>query len=156
MKLHFILSAASLAAAVALPEPELSSGKVSYDGYKMFHVEVGDLEGYSALESLLAGLPDAIPIEACTSHSDHLDVAVPAHSLNAFDALNLTSTVIHEDLGAAIAAEGALEPYLGQLPSHVLRSVYTHYIFQPPQRLAPCHLRRGSTRTIRTLTISHS
>jgi carboxypeptidase A4 len=97
-----ILSAASLAAAAAT--------KVSYDGYQMFHVETATLGDFDDLSSKIAEIPDAIPLQAC-SHKSHLDVAIPANGLDAFNALNLDAKLVHEDLGAAIAEEGPLVPY---------------------------------------------
>jgi carboxypeptidase A4 len=104
MKLsRLILSAASLAATAV-------SEQVNYDGYKMFHVETATLGDFNDLHTMIADIPDAIPIQGCSAKS-HLDVAIPASGLDAFAALNLSATVVHEDLGAAIAEEGPLVPY---------------------------------------------
>lgn len=122
------LSTASLATAAVLPEAE---AKTNYDGYKLFKVDVpADAnEGMASLYSLGSSLTDTIPLQGC-SHEDHLDFAVPAHELDAFYALNLTSTLIEDDLGAAIAAEGPLVPYAGKqssLPLTLFWSVFTDH-----------------------------
>lgn len=108
---NIALSAASLASAVVLPE---ASGKVNYDGYKLFHVDVpaDATEGLSTLYSLSSSLKDTVKLQGC-NHDDHLDFAVPAHEVDAFHSLGLNGTVVEEDLGAAIAAEGPLVPYAG-------------------------------------------
>lgn len=114
--LGLTLSAASLASAAALgateaTEPE--TGKISYDGYKLFHVDAP--QGVSSLYTQAMALADTVPLQGC-SHSDHLDFAVPANEIEAFEALGLNYTVVEEDLGAAIAAEGPLVPYTGEKP----------------------------------------
>ncbi|KAI6087260.1 hypothetical protein F4821DRAFT_116651 [Hypoxylon rubiginosum] len=85
-------------------------GKVVYDGYKIFRVASGsDVAAFEAqLESL-----EAIDLTHNHGHVDeeHFDVAVPPESLPAFDALNLTSQVLSDDLGADIALEGDLAEY---------------------------------------------
>ncbi|KAI0128689.1 zinc carboxypeptidase [Xylariales sp. AK1849] len=124
--LHLILPAASLAFAAVVPE---ASSKVNYDGYTLFHVEA--TEGTFALQGQIAPLADSIALQGCT-HDDHLDVAVPEHEVEAFQALNLNAKVIHEDLGAAIAEEGDLVPYeapaaAGALPPASWFSAYHTY-----------------------------
>jgi carboxypeptidase A4 len=106
------LSAASLASAAVLPE---TSSKVNYDGYKLYRVDVpaDSTEGLSSLYSLGASLTDSVTLQGC-AHDDHLDFAVPAHELDAFQALALNGTLVEDDLGAAIAAEGPLVPYAGE------------------------------------------
>ncbi|KAK6065620.1 zinc carboxypeptidase [Seiridium cupressi] len=105
------LSAASLASAVVIPE---TSGKVNYDGYKLFHVDMpaDATEGLSTLYNLGSSLTDTVKLQGC-NHDDHLDFAVPEHELDAFNALALNGSLVEEDLGAAIAAEGDLVPYVG-------------------------------------------
>lgn len=93
------------------------AAKVNYDGYTMFHVETAGLGAFSDLSSQIAEIPDAIPIQGCSTKS-HLDVAIPADGLDAFNALNLNAKVVHEDLGAAIAAEGPLVAYERWCPHH--------------------------------------
>lgn len=104
-----VLSAASLASAAVLPD---ASTKVNYDGYKLFHVDVpvDATEGLSSLYSVSSSLADTVKLQGC-NHDDHLDFAVPAHELEAFYALGLNGTIVEEDLGAAIAAEGPLVAY---------------------------------------------
>ncbi|KAI5860582.1 hypothetical protein GGS23DRAFT_606845 [Durotheca rogersii] len=85
-------------------------GKVVYDGYKILRVVPGgDVAAFEAqLESL-----EAIDLTHNHGHLDeeHFDVAIPPESLAAFEALNLTSEVLSEDLGADIALEGELAEY---------------------------------------------
>lgn len=106
------LSAASLASAAVLPE---ASGKTNYDGFKLFHVDVpaDASEGLMSLYSLGSSLQDTEKLQGC-GHDDHLDFVVPPHELDAFYALGLNGTLVEEDLGAAIAAEGPLVPYVGK------------------------------------------
>ncbi|KAL7625942.1 hypothetical protein AAE478_002711 [Parahypoxylon ruwenzoriense] len=85
-------------------------GKVIYDGYKIFRVTTGsDVASFEAqLETL-----EAIDLTHNHGHVDeeHFDIAVPPESLPAFEALNFTSNVLSEDLGADIALEGNLGQY---------------------------------------------
>ncbi|KAH8673720.1 hypothetical protein BX600DRAFT_433335 [Xylariales sp. PMI_506] len=123
--LQVALSAASLAAAVVIPQAD---SKVNYDGYKMFRVQAP--EGLNVLETQLSGLTDTISVQPC-SHGNHLDVVVPEHELAAFEALNMDAEVVHDDLGAAIAEE-TFEPYLGPevagaLPSATWFDAYHTY-----------------------------
>ncbi|KAF3019379.1 hypothetical protein G7054_g15030 [Neopestalotiopsis clavispora] len=123
------LSAASLASAAVLPE---TSSKVNYDGYKLYRVDVpaDSTEGLSSLYSLGASLTDSVTLQGC-AHDDHLDFAVPAHELDAFQALALNGTLVEDDLGAAIAAEGPLVPYAapvaGALPDDSWFDAYHSY-----------------------------
>lgn len=83
-------------AAVVAPREE----KVSYDGFKVFRINTGD---------------ELVPIQEKLStfdlqpwnidFSQHMDVAVPPAQVEGFEALGLGATVMHEDLGADIAAE---------------------------------------------------
>ena len=85
----------------------LAYAKVSYDGYKAFHI---DIEGdYDEVESSLINL-DYVPLSCQDSHSS-LEFAISPDNLEAFDALQLNATVIIEDLGEDIKAEGGIEPW---------------------------------------------
>jgi murein tripeptide amidase MpaA len=88
------------ALAVALP---LVYAKVSYDGYKSYHVETeGDHEAFwSAIEDLDL---DHVSL-GCDNHPDVIDIAVAPGSLAAFEALPFNLTVTSEDMGADMALE---------------------------------------------------
>ncbi|XXH04339.1 hypothetical protein Hte_010753 [Hypoxylon texense] len=126
--LRSLLLAAPLTAALRLDR----RGKVVYDGYKVFRVAAGsDVTAFEAqLESL-----EAIDLTHNHGHVDeeHFDVAIPPESLSAFDALNLTSQVLSDDLGVDIAVEGDLAEYPGldlsaaALPSLSWFSAYHAY-----------------------------
>ncbi|KAI1409469.1 hypothetical protein F5Y13DRAFT_90757 [Hypoxylon sp. FL1857] len=88
-------------------------GKVVYDGYKIFRVVPGiDAATFEThLESL-----EAVDLTHNHGHigEEHFDIAVPPENLPAFEALNFTSEVLSEDLGADIALEGELAEYPGK------------------------------------------
>jgi carboxypeptidase A4 len=91
------------ALAVALP---VVYAKISYDGYKTYHVEAdGDHEAFwdavGELEHVSLG---------CESHPDSIDVAIAPSALDTFEGLGFNFTVTSEDLGADIAKE-EFEPY---------------------------------------------
>ncbi|KAI2636233.1 hypothetical protein GGS26DRAFT_581163 [Hypomontagnella submonticulosa] len=104
--LQYLLLLAPLTVALRLDR----RGKVVYDGYKIFRVAPGsDVAAFEAqLESL-----EAIDLTHNHGHveEEHFDVAVPPENLPAFEALNLPSQVLTEDLGADIALEGELAEY---------------------------------------------
>ncbi|KAH7160503.1 hypothetical protein B0J13DRAFT_494150 [Dactylonectria estremocensis] len=95
-----------LLATVGLLLP-LAAAKVSYDGYKAFSIEAGD--DYEAVGNILADLK--FVSLSCESAHETFDVAIAPESLAAFEALDLNTTIISEDLGAEFAAEGELEDY---------------------------------------------
>lgn len=82
------------------------AAKVSYDGYKVYHIDTADFE---ATESALSGI-EYVSLD-CESNHKTLDVAVAPGSLAAFAALGLDAELQTEDLGAQIAAEGEPQPY---------------------------------------------
>lgn len=90
-----------------------SAHKSTFEGYKVYQIEVGS-NHEASLKSRLQELPI---IELSHSHghggASTLDIAVPPEHLEAFDALNFTAAILSEDLGADIAAEGPLGPYPG-------------------------------------------
>ncbi|KAI1773612.1 hypothetical protein F4818DRAFT_442919 [Hypoxylon cercidicola] len=106
--LQSLLLVAPLTVAVRLDR----RGKVVYDGYKVFRVVPGtDVASFEAqLESL-----EAVDLTHNHGHveEEHFDIAVPPESLSAFDALNLTSQVLSDDIGVDIALEGDLAEYPG-------------------------------------------
>lgn len=94
-----------LASAAVLPLHERS---VSYDGYKVFRVTTGD--ALASVQERLATLQ----IESWNHDvAQHLDVVISPDQLGAFQSLGLNVTVMHEDLGADIAAESAVEDSTG-------------------------------------------
>lgn len=92
-----------LVAAVALPEKE---AKVDYAGYKIFRVDVGSDAAVTAEVSQLA----AHVLNPGSTGA--VDVVVAPDSVAAIEGLGVTSTVLDEDLGASIAAEGELSQAL--------------------------------------------
>ncbi|KAK8049955.1 hypothetical protein PG994_011685 [Apiospora phragmitis] len=100
--LEAILTVASLASAAVTAVPE----QVVYDGFKVFRVNA--TEGLPSLKSKIASLAQTLELY---SHPDHMDVAVAPSDFAAFEALDLPSEILDEDLGASIAAEGPLVSY---------------------------------------------
>jgi hypothetical protein len=90
---------------LALP---LVAAKVSYDGYKAFHIDAP--EDFDDVEAKLEDIKYVSM--ACESNHRGFDIAVAPDSLAAFEDLGLKVDVLHEDLGADIALEGALAPYM--------------------------------------------
>lgn len=86
------------------------AAKVSYDGYKAFHIETSDFE---ATQAALEGL-EYVSLN-CESDHKTLEVAVAPGSLKAFEALDLNTEVTIEDVGVEIATEGELKPYKGKI-----------------------------------------
>lgn len=71
--------------------------RVSYYGYKAFSVTTND--DLSALKKKL----DSIEFHSLgygKVHGDHFDIAVSPNRLSAFEALDLETTLLSEDLGA--------------------------------------------------------
>lgn len=102
-----------LATAVALPERE---AKVDYTGYKVLRVDVGS---------------DAAVTEEVSQIAAHVlnpgstgavDVVVAPDSVSALEGLGVSSTVLDEDLGASIAAEGEISQALAGELSHLMLS----------------------------------
>ncbi|KEY74062.1 hypothetical protein S7711_02652 [Stachybotrys chartarum IBT 7711] len=89
---------------LALP---LVAAKVSYDGYKAFRIN--NLDNWDATERTLTEL-EYVSL-SCEHNHQTLDVAIAPEHLDAFNALNLDATVVTEDVGAELAAEGELQPY---------------------------------------------
>lgn len=83
----------------------VASAAKSYDGYRTYRVTAGgDAAGArAALNSI--ELEDIWEDKLDTSGG--VDVVIPPNLIETFEALGLESTVLQEDLGAAIAAESA-------------------------------------------------
>lgn len=102
------------------------AAKVSYDGYKVYHIDTADFE---ATESALSGI-EYVSLD-CESNHKTLDVAVAPGSLAAFAALGLDAELQTEDLGAQIAAEGEPQPY--RCTSSSSSSSPSSHAFSPSQ-----------------------
>jgi hypothetical protein len=88
-------------AAVVIPRAD---EPVSYDGFKVFRIATGD--DLQAVEEKLASF-SAEPWNR--DISQHLDIALAPEQLADFEALGLNVTVMHENLGADIAAESIVD-----------------------------------------------
>ena len=103
-----------LATAAVLPERD---AKVDYTGYKVLRVDVGSDDAVTAEVSELA----AHVLNPGTTGA--VDVVVSPDSVSALEDLGVSSTVLDEDLGASIAAEGELSQTLAGKFSHLLPSL---------------------------------
>lgn len=91
---HLLLGYASAAALAPIEE------QVSYDGYKVFRITTG--------ENLANVQEELQKVDVQTWNIDvaqHMDVAIAPTDLSQFEALGLSTSVMHDDLGADIAAE---------------------------------------------------
>lgn len=99
-------AAALLLAPVALAAGVPKVGGKSYDGYKAYRIST---------EHDVASVKDKIaPFSAVQFNYDtqeHLDVAIAPEDVAAFEALDLTTRVMSEDLGAEFAEEGKFGTY---------------------------------------------
>lgn len=77
---------------------------ISYDGYKVFRIATGD--NLADVQERIASF-SAEPWNR--DISQHLDIALAPDQLEEFEALGLNVTVMHEDLGADIAAESTVD-----------------------------------------------
>lgn len=85
----------------------LAVAKVSYDGYQAFRI---DTKGsYDVTKEAISNI--TYVSLSCENNRKTLEVAVAPDSLQAFKDLKLSTTVISEDVGAEIAAEGEMQPY---------------------------------------------
>ncbi|KAH9899037.1 hypothetical protein F4778DRAFT_182393 [Xylariomycetidae sp. FL2044] len=107
-------------------------GRALYNGYKVFRVSPSmDNVAFEAEIDNLAAID--LTHSHGPSETDHFDIAVPPESFDAFHALNFTSAVLSEDLGADIAEEGELAEYPGidlsamALPSATWFNAYHAY-----------------------------
>ena len=83
---------------------------VTYEGHKVYRVMTP--EGQAHVERRLAGL-------GVTFMEDHhpetwIDVIVPPADIESFEAMDLETEVLHEDLARDIEAEAAHKPYLSK------------------------------------------
>ncbi|KAH9221742.1 hypothetical protein DL95DRAFT_511617 [Leptodontidium sp. 2 PMI_412] len=87
----------------------VSAAKVSYNGAKAFRIPVGEdvtplMDVIQKLDlPIWKGAPNGVPIA-----NSHVDLVVPAKSVKEFQKMtsSMVTEVMHEDLGAAIDAEG--------------------------------------------------
>lgn len=94
-------------AALGLALP-LAAAKVSYDGYKAFHIDTPE-----DFDDVAAKLKDIEYTSMhCESNHKGFDIAVAPESLKAFEKLNLKTNTLHEDLGADMFEEGELGSYV--------------------------------------------
>ena len=87
----------------------LSPGKKSYDGVKVFRIDLGDdPQDVATIKDLIANLNLATWTDLVVENT-HVDLEVPGKKLDAFrkivDDGHFKVSVMHKDLGAAISAE---------------------------------------------------
>ena len=101
----------SLFLALANATAIVSTGKISYDGYKVLRVQSSP-QVKEVIQSLGLATWKGAPKDTGT-----VDVVVPpgVKDLNQFDA-----HVMHADLGASIAQEAQFEPYAGKVHSQYM------------------------------------
>ncbi|CAP65163.1 uncharacterized protein PODANS_5_7330 [Podospora anserina S mat+] len=101
--ISLLAGAAPLVSAAAAPKLER---KMNYDGYKAYSIATH--HNPAAIKAKLTKFA-AIPFNL--DNDEHLDIAIPAEEVAAFEALGLETQLMHEDLGADIAEEGTFAPY---------------------------------------------
>lgn len=77
----------------------------SYDGHKVVRVRASSARSAPQLRQQLVGL--GLQPWQTQPVGGSIDVAIPPSALGAFEALGLDYQVMHEDLGASVAAESA-------------------------------------------------
>lgn len=82
--------------------------KIDYNGFKLLRVSLS--EGAEDVEAQIEELAAHVLNPGKTAH---LDVVVSPSDADAVTALAATSTVLNEDVGAALAEEGELAAYEG-------------------------------------------
>ncbi|KAM7194412.1 hypothetical protein V8F20_007938 [Naviculisporaceae sp. PSN 640] len=108
MKLTSVVAQLLLAPlALAAAAPGVGK-KITYDGYKVFRIATH----HDAAE-VKAQLKDLTAVPFNLNADEHLDIAIAPESLAAFNALELDSEVLHEDLGADIKEEAKFAAYGG-------------------------------------------
>ena len=103
MKSSLFLLSSILSLVSAVSVPRVAEDKVDYTGFKAIRVPLpqtsNDLE--AKLEELAIHVLNP-------GKTDHLDVVVSPDNVDAVNALAAETTVLVEDVGAAIASEGEL------------------------------------------------
>lgn len=87
-----------------------TGGKVSYDGHRVFRIEIDD--NLPRVNGLLRSLL----LSTWNRATNTVDVVVPPGKSKIFQekTANITTHVMHEDLGASIAEEARYKNYLGK------------------------------------------
>ncbi|KFA59964.1 hypothetical protein S40285_08014 [Stachybotrys chlorohalonatus IBT 40285] len=94
---------------LALAFPALAAAAVTYDGYKVFHVDSHN--DYDAVLAQLEGL-NTVDL-SCADDHNHLDIAVAPQDVAAFEELGLDFSVSIEDLGVDLSREQeSVKPYV--------------------------------------------
>lgn len=101
---------APLLATLGLASAAAVNSKVTYDGWKVYRVTVGD--DSSKLSSVMSKL-QLSTWKGKVGHSSVVDIPVPPLQTLEFESgINgYSSLVMHEDLGASIAQEEVFETY---------------------------------------------
>ena len=89
----------SLAAGATIRSPNASP----YDGSKVYRVKAG--RQLAAVHKRLAGIAS----DTWDQAHGNLDVVIPRDQVEAFEALGLSTRVLHPDLGESIAKESAVK-----------------------------------------------
>jgi hypothetical protein len=95
----------SLALGGVVPKAE---GKVDYHGFKVLRLA---LKG--AAKELDAQIEELAAHVLNPGKGAHVDVVVSPENLDAISALGVASTVVNEDVGAALDEEGGMSAYAG-------------------------------------------
>jgi hypothetical protein len=111
------VSLASVALVSALAAPK----QVSYDGWKVYRVSVG--EDKAKLKNAVSNLQLGI-WKGSVDTSKIVDVAVPPTLVKEFAAQNLSAEVMHENLGVSIAEESTFSVYAGKYPRRSFSPVF--------------------------------
>ncbi|KAF3902300.1 hypothetical protein ABW21_db0203993 [Orbilia brochopaga] len=83
---------------------------ITYDGYKVFRI---DTHGQGVfIEKQLQSLK---AVQYNYDTKKHIEVAIAPEYLSKFERMKLDSTVLDEDLGASIRAEGGFHPHDGEM-----------------------------------------
>ncbi|KAK5084584.1 hypothetical protein LTR05_005662 [Lithohypha guttulata] len=98
--MKFLSVASSIVALVSAAALSPREEKVSYDGFKVYRITTGE-----NLASVQDKLVDIEMKPWNMDFSKHIDVAISPDQIEKFESLNLDTIVMHEDLGADIAAE---------------------------------------------------
>ena len=85
----------SLVTAATIRSPETTS----YEGYKVYHIKTGRQSAQVRREL------SKISHNVWETGSDHIDVAIPPHEVATFEALGLSTRLLHDNLGSSIAKE---------------------------------------------------
>ncbi len=97
----------AIAALLGLALP-FATAKVSYHGYKAFHIDTP-----KEFDEVAKTLNDLNYVNlGCQSNHKGFDVAIAPESLTAFNRLGLNAQVMHEDLGKDIEQEGRTGIYI--------------------------------------------